>query len=690
MHLLRIIGICIVWMTFLHSTTGFAQVNRCATVEYTQMMEAAYAGLHDQLQAAKLEALDWEHTHYAEGSRIVITIPVVVHIMHAGVAIGTYPNITDAQVMSQIDVLNKDFRKLNSDTNLVPAVWKSIAADCEIQFCLATVDPSGNPTTGIDRVDRGAGYTWTSANQATSKSSTIWNRNNYLNLWVVEFGTGYTSTLGYAIGPGGPATSDGVVIDAKYFGTSGTVVSPYNKGRTATHEIGHWLGLDHIWGDDGTACSGTDGISDTPNQAGQNFGCPTYPKTDACTGSSPGVMFMNYMDYTDDGCMYMFTAGQKARMVSVLNSTRASIKTSTACGSVATIAVSGTVVDAVSGTAVPNAKVLFTGTSEVAVTANASGNFTANVVSGTYDVYAGKWGYMTKQYTTGASYTSATSGITIPINNNKYYDDYTLDLGWTTASTATSGNWTRTIPVEATNGSDISQTGADVVPDFTDKCYVTGNGAAGGGAGAADVDGGIVTLTSPSFNLSGFGNPYIKCYVWFYNGGGTGTPNDYTKLKISNGSTTVDVKNITYTGSENNWVYTLIPVKDFITLSSTMNFIVETEDVAAGHLVEAAIDRFEIVDSFAQNIGSNYESAFTIFPNPATSQVNVQFDTRYNAINTVKVFNALSEVVYETEVIPSESIQQIEIPVSAWQAGVYYLVGYGEKNQTRGVRFIKY
>jgi hypothetical protein len=659
-----------------------AQINRCATVEHINEENRINPLYKEQLRVAKEQAKSWEDAHTGEGSRVVIRIPVVFHVMHNGEAIGTKPNVNDAQIISQIDQLNKDFRKTNSDTNLVPAVWKSLASDCEIEFCLASTDPSGNPTIGINRINMGTG-TWSD----TRKPTTIWDRSKYLNIWVAEIGGG---TLGYATLPGGGATNDGVVISPDYFGVGGTSVSPYNKGRTGTHEVGHWLGLEHIWGDDGTACTGSDGVTDTPNQAGQNFGCPTFPKTDACSGTSPGVMFMNYMDYSDDRCMYMFTAGQKAKMVSVLNTSRASIKTSTGCGAIATIAVSGTVIDASSSMPVANAKVLFKGASDIEVTTNGSGAFTANVVAGSYDVYAGKWGYMINQFITGALYTTATSGITIPIQNGRYYDDYTLNYNWTTASTATAGAWLRNIPIGATNGGANTQTDADVTSDYTDKCFITGNGTVGGAAGAADVDGGTVTLTSPSFDLSSAANPYIKCFVWFYNGGGTGTINDNAKIKLSNGITTVEAKNIVFTGVENNWAYTIIHLSDFLTLTSEMNFILEASDIGTGHLVEAGIDQFEIVDSFGVSINDPIDNSILVYPNPTKDIVNIQINNSNYDLHSIQIVSALGEIVYTNEFINTQNTNTIAINTDMWQSGVYFIKYTNTLKASKTIRFVKY
>jgi Pregnancy-associated plasma protein-A/Secretion system C-terminal sorting domain/Fibronectin type III domain len=257
--------------------------------------------------------------------RTVVTIPVVVHVVYFNSA----QNISDAQIATQIAVLNNDFRRLNADAGNTPGVWQGIAADCEVNFCMAQQDPAGNATTGIVRVSTTVnGFSTNDNVKYTSLGgSNIWDRNKYLNLWVCNLSGGL---LGYAQFPGGAAATDGVVCDYAYFGTGTT--APYDLGRTATHEVGHWLNCYHIWGDDGTSCNGTDQVSDTPNQADENYGCPVFPIV-SCSNGPNGDMFMNYMDYTDDACMNMFTAGQKARMQALFASggARVSLVTSPGC-----------------------------------------------------------------------------------------------------------------------------------------------------------------------------------------------------------------------------------------------------------------------------------------------------------------------------------------------------------------------
>jgi hypothetical protein len=257
----------------------------------------------------------------AAEEREIVTIPVVVHV------IWKLPeeNILEDQINSQIDALNRDFRKRNSDAEQVPEIWKPLAADTRIEFKLAATDPGGNPTTGITRTksDRNTFLTGTNDVKFSSRGGAdAWPTERYLNLWVCrQIDEGF---LAYAQFPGGPAETDGIVTINSAFGTTGTVRSPFNLGRTVTHELGYWLNLNNIWGDDSDACSGSDNVDDTPNQGGQNFGIPVYPHI-SCNNAPHGDMFMNYMDFVDDISMYMFTKGQAARMHDCLSTVRASL-----------------------------------------------------------------------------------------------------------------------------------------------------------------------------------------------------------------------------------------------------------------------------------------------------------------------------------------------------------------------------
>ena len=208
--------------------------------------------------------------------------------------------------------------------NITPPVWQGVIGNAQIKFALATKDPKGKTTNGITRTKttKGSFGTDDHVKRASTGGATAWPASKYLNLWACSLGGGL---LGYAQFPGGAAATDGVVILNTAFGTNGTAAAPFNLGRTAVHEVGHWLNLNHVWGDT-SDCSGTDHVTDTPNAQLPNYHQPVFPHV-TCTNGPNGDMFMNYMDYVDDAAMVMFTAGQIARMQATLAGPRSSIGT---------------------------------------------------------------------------------------------------------------------------------------------------------------------------------------------------------------------------------------------------------------------------------------------------------------------------------------------------------------------------
>ena len=292
-------------------TFGFAQAQdekrSCGAMDHQHHLETIdpnYAVTRSQIESFTQNFI----ANPGNKNRSVVTIPVVVHVVYNTAS----QNISDAQINSQIAILNQDFRRLNADFSNTPGPFQGISADCEVEFVLARRDPNGDSTTGITRTSTLiTSFTYNdNVKRAVNGGKDPWPAADYLNIWVCRLSSGL---LGYAQFPGGPASTDGVVCSFRAFGNTGAALAPFNKGRTATHEVGHWLNLYHIWGDDAGSCNGTDLVNDTPNQASESYGCPTYPKI-SCANTPTGDMFMNYMDYTDDACMSMFTAGQKARM----------------------------------------------------------------------------------------------------------------------------------------------------------------------------------------------------------------------------------------------------------------------------------------------------------------------------------------------------------------------------------------
>jgi hypothetical protein len=231
----------------------------------------------------------------------LVTIPVVVNVVYAT----DEENISDGQVNSQIKALNRDYRAKNADKSKVPSAWKSLVVDANIAFELEAITRTETEVESFGPDDKVKAKKTGGADPRQT--------DRYLNIWVCNLGEGL---LGYAQFPGGPAKTDGVVILHTAFGTQGTASVPFNKGRTATHEVGHFLSLRHIWGDRND-CSGNDFVADTPPAQAANNGKPKFPHI-TCNNGPSGDMFMNYMDYVDDDTMVMFTVGQVARMNATL------------------------------------------------------------------------------------------------------------------------------------------------------------------------------------------------------------------------------------------------------------------------------------------------------------------------------------------------------------------------------------
>lgn len=312
---------CMLWQTVPVCSQTLIE-RTCSSADYLQQAIQADPDYVQRLEAIERHTEDYVARHANDNERAVYTIPVVVHVVYNT----SSQNISDAQIQTQMAVLNADFRKLNTDASSIPSIWTSIAADAEFEFCLAQRDPNGNPTNGITRTYTNTTAFSGDAVKGSANGKTPWDRSRYLNIWVCNLSGGL---LGYATFPGGSASSDGVVVDYQCFGTNGTAAAPFNKGRTATHEVGHWMNLYHIWGDQNC---GSDAVSDTPVHNNSNSGCPSQPHYSTCSGQ-PREMTMNYMDYTNDACMYMFTNGQKTRMRAIFatGGSRNSLLSSNGC-----------------------------------------------------------------------------------------------------------------------------------------------------------------------------------------------------------------------------------------------------------------------------------------------------------------------------------------------------------------------
>jgi len=276
----------ILLLGYSHSLLG--QDLRCGTMERFEHECKENQDLLLNRKAINKKIKKWKKNNIANESFV---IPVVFHIIYKN----ENEYIPFEQIMSQLDVLNQDFNRTNPDANQTPSEFSDVAADCNISFCLAQRTENNDSTTGITYTETNVSSFSLYDNRIFQDSlggKTIWNSSDYLNIYVCDL----TNALGFSSFPGGDENRDAIVVDFSNFGTI-NVSPPFNKGRTATHELGHWLDLYHIWG---PGNCGSDEVEDTPSQEIENYGCPSHPSP-SCDNN--GDMFQNYMDYTNDACM---------------------------------------------------------------------------------------------------------------------------------------------------------------------------------------------------------------------------------------------------------------------------------------------------------------------------------------------------------------------------------------------------
>lgn len=610
-----------------------APQRNCSTMDVDARLKA-----EDPMYEANRAAIESFTQNYAatsanSGERTVITIPVVVHIIYNVAA----ENIADSYVYSQLDVLNKDFRRLNADAGETPGYFAGVAADAEIEFCLATVDPSGNPTTGITRTSTTkTAFSTADDMKFGTYGHTIWDRNKYLNLWVCDLSGGL---LGYAQFPGGSASTDGVVIDYKYFGVGGAGAAPYDEGRTATHEVGHWLNLYHIWGDDGTSCAGSDAVGDTPNQADETYNCPGGTIRISCSNGPNGDMFQNYMDYTDDGCMNLFTAGQKTRMQALFTAggARNAITTSNGCSG--------------GGGATCNVP---TGMNTTSVaTTSATFNWTAVAGATSYNVRYKATAGATWTTTTSASTSKSVTGLTA--GTSYEWQVQTVCSGGSTSAYSGSTTFTTTgggggACVDNYEPNNSSGTAATISAGVTYQELI---------ASSTDVDWFKFTTTSP--------NTKIKVSL-------TSLPADYDvklyqqsvkqKGVSQNGGTTDEqiIWNTTAAGTRYIQVYGWAGANDPADCYDLLISVRSSNWKTDGSEV--------VFDEEYDN------SILGVYPNPATGdKVTVDYFSVQEDMNvTVKMVDILGRQVGEQSAPVTSGENLIELNIQDLQAGFYFVI----------------
>jgi hypothetical protein len=638
--------------------------------------------------------------HPSTGNSVqsVMTLPVVVHCVYGSTA----QNITLNQVLSQIQVMNEDFSRTNADAN---THW-SQAVNTTIQFCLAQQTPTGAASNGLETRQFGTSSTsWSTNDQVKHQANgglDAWDPTRYLNIWVCNLSGGL---LGYGEFPtGSVSTTFGVVIDYTCFGSNYTsygtfagIAAPFDRGRTVTHEFSHCFNLFHIWGDDGGSCSGSDQCADTPNQADATSGCYTFPHADACATS---IMWENYMDYSDDNCLNLFTANQKTRMLAVMNTAPYNaLQTSNGCQSVVASPLDAgiSLVTSPSGTVcgttfTPNVTIKNFGSTTMTSctikyqvdattlqtyswTGSLAQNATANVTlpsmtttSGahTFTAYTlnpnGSADSNTGNDQSQSSFTCAGSPSALPFFEG-FEGTTFVPAGWAANNPDGSNTWARTTTCAKTG------VACAMMDNFT---YSTGNGQRD-------------EITTPAVNLSTVANPVLTFQV------------AYTYWTVPyQYSDTLQVLVSTDCGATWTSVYqkyganlqTAPPVSSQTTpfTPSSTQWRLETVSLLPYQSATSLFVKFRNGSSFEDNLylddinimnsleipTIDLASMINLFPNPSTGVFNLNIALGIQADLNVKVINTLGQTVQQFAEGKSNGGSYV-LDLSAQANGVYFV-----------------
>lgn len=704
---LRCLAVCVL-LLFGSQTLLKAQV-RCGSME---AMEASFkkhpelrSGFDNQIKIIQQHVQQRKALGNAlrtEGAPIVY-VPVVFHIVLPN------PNVvTDAQIQAQINQINTDYAALNPDSLKIPPAFKPLFANTQIQFKLAQRTPNDEPSTGIVRTattHTSFSITDNSLKYTSQGGDDAWDHTRFFNVWITNLSGGY---LGYSTFPNGSvAAEDGCVINV--IGLPGGQY-PYNKGRTLTHEAGHYFFLYHIWGDDNGACTGTDYIDDTPNQGNYTSGCPDSVVVDNCTTTPPGIMYENYMDYTDDACMVMFTRDQVIRMQTSLNDYRSSLYTSNGADPVVVYALdaaaksintplqracsstfspvitlrnrgsqtitSATIYASVdNGTAVAtNWTGFLTTFNDATVTLNA-----LNITQGTHilKVIVSSPNGGTDQNTSNDTLTTAFQyyePVTPPVSES--FEKATFPpTGWDIINPDQSYTWERVTGVGKTGNASV------VIRNF--DCGLNGQ---------KDY------LRLPTVNIANADSSFMTFQVAAAtqaNPSSTSIPLDTLEVMVSKDC------GATFTSLYKKWGRSLvtdtIPVTtSFVPASSQWrkDSVNLTPYIGAGPLVIAFVNTTEYqnniylddINVYKVNISDNLKSkGFMITPNPTTGMIAVQFYPNPGYVKGINIFNASGQKV-ASQVINGGGSSAYYFDLTGYASGVYIVqVVLGDKVITRKV-----
>ncbi|MBL7776053.1 MAG: T9SS type A sorting domain-containing protein, partial [Saprospiraceae bacterium] len=481
----------------------------------------------------------------------------------------------------------------------------------------------------------------------SSGGSDAWPRDAYLNLWVCDLSSGL---LGYAQFPGGPANTDGVVCDYLYFGTTATGAQPpFDKGRTATHEVGHWLNCYHIWGDDGTSCTGTDQVADTPNQADENYGCPAFP-TVSCSNGPNGDMFMNYMDYTDDACMNLFTQGQKTRMQALFGSGgfRAPLLSSQGC-----VPPSGGGCGTPSGLASSNVTTNSATVSWVGVSGATSYNLQWKV--STSSTWTTQSGITATSYNLTGLSAGTTYNFQVQANCNGTNGAYSAASSFSTQSSGCSDPYEANNSRSAAKTIPVNQAIQALIGSSTDNDYFKFS----------------ITASTPNIKID-LTNLPLDYDLRFYR--------NSTQVGISQNAGTAP-EQIIYNNASSAYTYYPRVYGYNSAFSTTQCYTLQVSLSSSAWRTDGSTDG----EVTTLEIPVDLESAgFGMWPNPATDALTLEVPLEADAEAQALIFDAAGKVVLQQNRLLAKGDNRFQFDLSTLSNGMYLVqVRSGEQTQVR-------
>jgi len=680
------------WCSTMENTFRQLQNNPQLAVEYEEMKTFLYQTNQSNAQRA------------TDANAQTIYIPVVFHIVHNGDALGTGENISDAQIMSQLTAMNLHYTAQDINLFNVPAAFAPLVGNCNIQFCLAKFDPTVNPTPGIIR-HHISNSSWDTDSDIdnTLKPSTIWDNEKYMNVWSVRMGGTLSSdgVLGYSSLPFfGSANKDGIVVRYNAIGTTGSLIAGHNLGKTLTHEAGHWLGLLHTWGTDAGCGDAGDYVDDTPDQADLNFGCPSFPHI-SCNNGPNGDMFMNYMDYADDACSYMFSVGQSTNIRSVLNQFRPQILTASSSCFLNLDAAVLNISFPKDTICTFNFRPVVTLKNEGATTLT-SGKFYFQTDGDVVQIY--NWN--------GSLPSQAEVQITLPVQQLFIEDLHTFDITFGNANGQAadnfSGNDSKSITFYAYNGAagstvPFTETFEATFPASNwsvynpnnDVTWEKSNGYGGYGSSSSSV---VIdntaygvnpnkkkdALITDSYDFSAIAYPELKFDVAYAQYSSTRSDSlnvyysldcgsNWIKIWSQKGSALATAPDQTtlFTPGSADWKTVSVPVVN-LSLQNKVSFKFEN---VTGWGNAMYLDNINVQNNTSLTVNEIEKADVKIFPNPANSIVAVRLPANHT-FEQIQLLNSLGELVYETNITDNAII----IPVNQFANGLYLLHLKGEKS----------